>query len=157
MEWYNLLALSLSALALMGSCFTYFVHDKKLKKQQTRLNDLQIKKLQREIKDIDSAQLRVKLINVTQVGHDTRYNGTISLVNYGKAEAMNVEVYAHINDMRSHYNEKHRVIESLLPGEYYEIPIEWSFMCANSIDVFLKWKEVSGKESTYSYSLRPHN
>ena len=51
MEWYNILALSLSALALMGSCFTYFVHDKKLKKQQTLLNDLQIKKLQREIKD----------------------------------------------------------------------------------------------------------
>ena len=156
MEWYNILALSLSALATMGSCFTYFVHDKKLKKQQALLNDLQIKKLQREIKDIDSAQLRAKLINVTQVGHDTRYKGTISLVNYGKAEARNVKVYACVNNMHSHYNEKHRVIESLLQGEYYEIPIEWSFMSANSIDVFLKWKDVSGKESSSSYSLSPH-
>ena len=57
MEWYNILALSLSALALMGSCFTYFVHDKKLKKQQTLLNDLQIKKLQREIKDDELVEI----------------------------------------------------------------------------------------------------
>lgn len=156
MEWYNILALSLSALALMGSCFTYLVHDNKLKKQQALLNDLQIKKLQREIKDNESVELRAKLINVTQVGYDTRYKGTISLMNYGKAEAKDVEVYAYVNDMHSHYNEKRRVIESLLPGEYYEIPIEWSFMCANSIDVFLKWSDVSGKESSSSYSLRPH-
>lgn len=78
MEWYNILALSLSALALMGSCFTYFVHDKKLKKlkkQQTLLNDLQIKKLQREIKDDELVEIRPTLLNVNKSMHTSQVTG----------------------------------------------------------------------------------
>ena len=45
MDYISYISLAVSLLALGGG---YFVHDKRLKKQQTRLNDLNIEKLKRE-------------------------------------------------------------------------------------------------------------
>ena len=153
MEWYNILALSLSALALMGSCFTYFVHDKKLKKQQTLLNDLQIKKLQREIKDDELVEIRPTLVNVNKSMHTSQVTGALLIKNYGRSEATDVEIRAFIKDgMYSHYNEKQRAIKSFLPGQYDEIPVDWGFG-ANTIEVWIGWNDISGKGYFKTYSL----
>lgn len=153
MEWYNILALSLSALALIGSCFTYFVHDKKLKKQQALLNDLQIKKLQREIKDHESIELRPTLINVTKSMHTSQVTGVLLIKNYGRAEATEVEIRAYVNDgMHIHYNEKQRLIKSFLPDQQDEIPVDWGFG-ASTIEVWIGWNDTFGKKCFKSYSL----
>lgn len=153
MEWYNILALSLSALALIGSCFTYFVHDKKLKKQQALLNDLQIKKLQREIKDNESIELRPTLINVTKSMHTSQVTGVLLIKNYGRAEATDVEIRAYVNDgMHIHYNEKQRLIKSFLPDQQDEIPVDWGFG-ASTIEVWIGWNDTFGKKCFKSYSL----
>lgn len=153
MEWYNILALSLSALALIGSCFTYFVHDKKLKKQQALLNDLQIKKLQREIKDNESIELRPTLINVTKSMHTSQVTGVLLIKNYGRAEATEVEIRAYVNDgMHIHYNEKQRLIKSFLPDQQDEIPVDWGFG-ASTIEVWIGWNDTFGKKCFKSYSL----
>lgn len=153
MEWYNILALSLSALALIGSCFTYFVHDKKLKKQQALLNDLQIKKLQREIKDNESIELRPTLINVTKSMHTSQVTGVLLIKNYGRAEATEVEIRAYVNDgIHIHYNEKQRLIKSFLPDQQDEIPVDWGFR-ASTIEVWIGWNDAFGKKCFKSYSL----
>lgn len=153
MEFVNIITLLFSAIALFGSFFTYLVHDKKLKKQQAILNELQIKKLQKEIEEETAVEIRPTLINVVKSMHTNRITGTLSLKNYGKGEAKDVEVYACVNGGRhSHFNTKERRIKSLLPGQYEEISMDWG-IGDDCIDVLLKWCDAKGMEYTSSHSL----
>lgn len=153
MEFMNLMTLLFSAIALLGSLFTYLVHDKKLKMQQAILNELQIKKLQKEIEEEAVVEIRPTLINVVKSMHTNRITGTLSLKNYGKGEAKDVEVYACVNGGRhSHFNTKERRIKSLLPGQYEEISMDWG-IGDGCIEVFLKWCNAKGMECTSSHSL----
>ena len=153
MEFMNLMTLLFSAIALLGSLFTYLVHDKKLKKQQAILNELQIKKLQKEIEEETAVVIRPTLINVVKSMHTNQITGTVLLKNYGKGEAKDVEVYACVNGGRhSHFNTKERRIKSLLPGQYEEISMDWG-IGDGCIKVFLKWCNAKGMEYTSSHSL----
>ena len=153
MEFMNLMTLLFSAIALLGSLFTYLVHDKKLKSQQAILNELQIRKLQKEIEEEASVEIRPTLINVVKSMHTNQITGTVLLKNYGKGEAKDVEVYACVNGGRhSHFNTKERRIKSLLPGQYEEIFMDWG-IGDDCIDVLLKWCDAKGMEYTYSHSL----
>lgn len=153
MEWYNVLTLSLSAFALLGSVFTYLVHDKKLKTQQSILNDLQIKKLKKEIEDGRSVEIRPSLINVKKSYNRSYATGTIFLKNFGKAEARDVIVYTYVQDMYTQLDKREITIKSFLPGEQYEIPVEWSRMGASSIKVMLVWLDVAGIKYSASHTL----
>ena len=153
MGFINLMTLLFSAIALLGSLFTYLVHDKKLKSQQAILNELQIRKLQKEIEEEASVEIRPTLINVVKSMHTNQITGTVLLKNYGKGEAKDVEVYACVNGGRhSHFNTKERRIKSLLPGQYEEISMDWG-LGDDCIDVLLNWRDAKGMEYTYSHSL----
>ena len=153
MEFMNLMTLLFSAIALLGSLFTYLVHDKKLKKQQAILNELQIRKLQKEIEEETAVEIRPTLINVVKSMHTNQITGTVLLKNYGKGEAKDVEVYACVNGGRhSHFNTKERRIKSLLPGQYEEISMDWG-LGDDCIDVLLNWRDAKGMEYTSSHSL----
>ena len=153
MGFINLMTLLFSAIALLGSLFTYLVHDKKLKKQQAILNELQIRKLQKEIEEEASVEIRPTLINVVKSMHTNQITGTVLLKNYGKGEAKDVEVYACVNGGRhSHFNTKERRIKSLLPGQYEEISMDWG-LGDDCIDVLLNWRDAKGMEYTSSHSL----
>ena len=153
MEFVNIMTLLFSAIALLGSLFTYLVHDKKLKKQQAILNELQIRKLQKEIEEEASVEIRPTLINVVKSMHTNQITGTVLLKNYGKGEAKDVEVYACVNGGRhSHFNTKERRIKSLLPGQYEEISMDWG-LGDDCIDVLLNWRDAKGMEYTSSHSL----
>lgn len=153
MEFMNLMTLLFSAIALLGSLFTYLVHDKKLKMQQAILNELQIKKLQKEIEEEAAVEIRPTLINVVKSMHTNQITGTVLLKNYGKGEAKDVEVYACVNGGRhSHFNTKERRIKSLLPGQYEEISMDWG-IGDGCIDVLLNWRDAKGMEYTSSHSL----
>ena len=153
MEFMNLMTLLFSAIALLGSLFTYLVHDKKLKMQQAILNELQIKKLQKEIEEEAAVEIRPTLINVVKSMHTNQITGTVLLKNYGKAEAIDVDVYAYVKGFRhSHFNTKERRIKSLLPGQYEEISMDWG-IGDDCIDVLLKWCDAKRMEYTSSHSL----
>ena len=153
MGFINLMTLLFSAIALLGSLFTYLVHDKKLKSQQAILNELQIRKLQKEIEEEASVEIRPTLINVVKSMHTNQITGTVLLKNYGKGEAKDVEVYACVNGGRhSHFNTKERRIKSLLPGQYEEISMDWG-LGDDCIDVLLNWRDAKGMEYTSSHSL----
>ena len=153
MGFIHLMTLLFSAIALLGSLFTYLVHDKKLKSQQAILNELQIRKLQKEIEEEASVEIRPTLINVVKSMHTNQITGTVLLKNYGKGEAKDVEVYACVNGGRhSHFNTKERRIKSLLPGQYEEISMDWG-LGDDCIDVLLNWRDAKGMEYTSSHSL----
>ena len=52
------LSFLLSILAMLGSIITYFYHDRKIKKQEKKLNDYQLNKF--KIEDIENNKAQIK-------------------------------------------------------------------------------------------------
>jgi hypothetical protein len=82
-EWGGLV---LSTLGIIGSFSAYVHHDKKLKSQEAKLNELQIKQLEKEVANEKKAEMKANILH----GH----NGTarIRFVNAGKVDALNVRI-----------------------------------------------------------------
>ena len=89
MDWIEFVkdwgGLILSALGIAGGVFAYLRHDRKLKLQEKRLNDLQIRQLQKaEAKEL---QADIKC-NV----YRSKSNSIVRIVNAGSADASNVRL-----------------------------------------------------------------
>ena len=81
-DWGGLI---LSALGITGGVFAYLRHDSKLKLQEKRLNDLQIRQLQKaEAKELQA--------NIKCNAYKSKSNSIVRIVNSGPAEASNVRV-----------------------------------------------------------------
>jgi len=79
-------SLILSMLAILGSIFTYFYHDRKIKNQEKRLNEYQLKKF--ELEDIENQKAQIKG-NVTKTGTGNR---ALIIFNAGKSTAYNIRL-----------------------------------------------------------------
>lgn len=76
----------MSALGILGGLWAYFRHDRKLKIQGKKLNELQIRQIQKsEEKDL---QANIKCY----VNHGNKGNAIVKIVNAGPADATNVRV-----------------------------------------------------------------
>lgn len=81
-DWGGLI---LSALGIIGGVFAYLRHDRKLKLQEKRLNNLQIHQLQKaEAKELQ-AEIKCN-------AHRSKSNSIVKIVNVGTADASNVRV-----------------------------------------------------------------
>ena len=80
----EIVSLIISILAILGSLYVYFSHDRKLKKQESKLNELQLS----EIKE--SKEDRMKAIVRMDTSYSSKGNGILYLFNEGKAEARNI-------------------------------------------------------------------
>lgn len=76
----------MSVLGIAWGIYAYLRHDKKLKIQEARLNELQIKQLEKEVANEKKAEMKANIIP----GH----HGTsrIKFVNTGKVDAQNVRI-----------------------------------------------------------------
>lgn len=76
------------ALGAMGlSFFTYFAHDRELKRQEQKINDLQLTALKREEAETKKAKIRGNLIDAPGKG-----NRELRIFNAGQVTARNVKV-----------------------------------------------------------------
>ena len=89
MDWIEFVkdwgGLILSALGITGGVFAYLRHDRKLKLQEKRLNDLQIRQLQK-------AEARELQANIKCNAYRSKTNSIVKIVNAGPANASNVRV-----------------------------------------------------------------
>lgn len=89
MDWIEFVkdwgGLILSALGTTGGVFAYLRHDRKLKLQEKRLNDLQIRQLQK-------AEARELQANIKCNAYRSNSNSIVKIVNAGPADASNVRV-----------------------------------------------------------------
>jgi hypothetical protein len=90
------ISVCISLLALAGTIYTYFRHDKKLKKQQGELNEqgklinkYKIDKIEAEKEDSKKADVKAML---TSTGTGKEKIWTLSIYNNGKADATNVRI-----------------------------------------------------------------
>ncbi len=79
------ISLTLSILAIAGSAFTYFYHDRKIKNQEKKINDYQLKKFESE--DIENKKAQIKGNIITNNGH-----GILKIFNAGKSTARNIRL-----------------------------------------------------------------
>lgn len=82
-EWSSLI---LSVLTILGGLWGYFKHDKKLKSQEKRLNDLQIKQFEKEEAKEKMAEIKANVIRGVKGNHKIRF------INSGKSDAINVRI-----------------------------------------------------------------
>ena len=54
--------LIISILALLASAFTYFKHDKKLKEQERKINEYQLKQIEKEDLESKKAAIRGNIV-----------------------------------------------------------------------------------------------
>ena len=76
----------LSGLVAVGGIFAYFKHDKKLKEQEAKLNELQIRQFEKEEAKEKMAEMKAAII----YGH--KGSAKIRFVNAGKADAKNIKI-----------------------------------------------------------------
>ena len=89
MDWIEFVkdwgGLILSALGIIGGVFAYLRNNRKLKLQEKRLNDLQIRQLQK-------AEARELQADIKCNAYRSKSNSIVKIVNAGPADASNVRV-----------------------------------------------------------------
>ena len=96
----------LSILGIIGGMILYFKHDRKLKKQEEFLNNMQIKQLKRQEEDEKKAIMQCAIID------KTKHERVLRISNIGKADAKNVHVKMFDYD---NHNDKSNFIQGYYP------------------------------------------
>lgn len=81
-----MISIIIAALALAFSCYTFFAHDRRLKKQEQLLNEYQLRLMAQSEEENKKAIIRAKSVKYTG-GKRTLY-----IYNTGKAKASNLKV-----------------------------------------------------------------
>ena len=111
----EVISISLSILAILGSLATYFIHDRKLKKQEQKINDYQLKQ-------IEDAQIESKKAYIIGTTHKNSQSATIlTITNRGRSIARNIRVIG--LDERNYYFYGPDILpyEFLNPGDSFEL------------------------------------
>src|SRR5574344_1630052 len=114
----DIFSIIIATLALALSCYTFFAHDRRLKKQEKLLNEYQLRSLAQSEEDNKKAILRAK------AGKYKRGNRMLYIYNEGRAKARNIkvempdaeQVCASRPDFPLNY-------DALLPGAYREVTL----------------------------------
>lgn len=120
MELNDIVTALLSLVAVIGSIYTYIVHNKRLNNQQRQINDYEIKKLEEE--RLEKKQALVEA-NVYKSGGIWK----MKIFNRGKARATNIRFESKTLDedssIRLNYDLEMYPIPSLLPNDSVEITV----------------------------------
>jgi hypothetical protein len=89
MDWSNFIkdwgAHILSALGILGGLWAYFRHDSKLKDQEKRLNEMQIRQMQKAEAKEQQAEIRCN-------AYKRQANAFVKILNAGPSDASNVRI-----------------------------------------------------------------
>ena len=148
MDYISYISLAISVLASLGGIYTYFAHDKKLKKQQALLNELNIEKLKADNQESKKANVRVSLeedpidqdaiLKYSSLDALSRRSGKLAVINLGKAAATNIVVSLPSN-WRPYCQPIH--IGQLVPNEQRKYNIEWNDRGFFSKTAIVKWDD----------------
>ena len=149
MEWYKSMdcwALILSVLAIAGSVFTYFSHDRKIKRQEAKINEYQLAKLKEEELENKKAQ-----ISGTIVKHE-KGKRVLKIYNKGKAPATNIRVNGIDEERYSVYGLDLLPYELLNPQDFIEITI-YSYFGKHTLNLTYYWDDASQKDNEFRQVL----
>lgn len=141
-------SLIISVLAILGSLLVYVLHDRKLKKQESKLNELQLSEIEMSKED------RIKAIVRMDTCYMSNGKGILFLFNEGQAEARSIS-WLFDNDILENIN-KEDAYERLSPGQ--RIGFNYYFLKRNDekTNVTITWEDdfsTSNKITMTLYAL----
>jgi hypothetical protein len=136
-------SLMLSVLAILGSIFTYFYHDRKIKMQEKRLNDYQLKKYELEDVENQKAQIKGNLIKTTEA------NRSLIIFNAGKSTAHNIRLEL-LSELQGIIGFEFKPFEMLNPQEKTETKFFLATGHAKTIKVKYVWDDNFKKNNEFT-------
>ena len=136
----------LSLIAIVGTIFTYFKHDRKIKAQEKLINDYQLGKIEEEKIQKRQAVVRASLI-VGNKGHRI-----LRIYNKGKATARNVRLI--INDEPDYlYATNPFPFPMLNEGEYVNLNIELHKRLPDDISFEILWDDEYKENNSHAQTV----
>lgn len=132
MELYSLI---ISVFALIASVFTYFKHDKKLKEQERKINEYQLKRIEKE--DIESKKATIRG-NIIQGFNGKR---TLKVYNSGRAAARNIRIDGLDVDCVFYMPQDLFPYELMNPQDYAELTLHLTYGCPSTIKLKYIWDD----------------
>lgn len=144
MELYSLI---ISVLALIASVFTYLRHDKKLKEQERRINEYQLKQIEKEDLESKKAAIRGNIVKGLKGGR------TLKVYNSGRATARNIRIEGLDVNGLIHRADKLFPYELMNPQDYTELTMHLTYGCPSTIKLKYIWDDEFGDNNEFEQVL----
>ena len=132
MELYSLI---ISVLALIASVFTYLRHDKKLKEQERKINEYQLKQIEKENLENKKAAIRGNIVKGLKGGR------TLKIFNSGRATARNIRIDGLDVDGVFYMPQDLFPYELMNPQDYAELTLHLTYGCPSTIKLKYIWDD----------------
>ena len=139
--------LIISILALLASAFTYFKHDKKLKEQERKINEYQLKQIEKEDLESKKAAIRGNIVK------GLKGKRTLKVNNSGRAIARNIRIEGLDVEGLFHRADEVFPYELMNPQDYTEVNIMLFNNCAPAIKLKYILDDESGKNNEFEQVL----
>lgn len=145
-DWGDIL---LSSIVAIGGLCAYINHDKKLKQQEAKLNELQIKQYEKEEAKENMAEMKANIIR------GQRGSAKIRFINAGKADAQNVriEILSPAEEMARIYHSEFGPYNVINPQLYREERLSLSTGHPDTIDLKITWDDEFQKNRFVTLSV----
>lgn len=142
----DIISIALSAFAILLTIIMYFKHDKRLKKQEEKLNAYQLKKNDEEESENKKAQIRGNIVK------GNKGSRVLKVFNSGKALARNIRV-VYLGDMENIIpRDDHFPYELLNPQDNSEIFLLLS-EGASKLNIKFIWDDDFKKDNEFVQML----
>lgn len=144
----DLWSLVISILALIASCFTYFKHDKKLKEQERKINEYQLKQIEAEVEESKKAVIRGNIVK-----GEKGSARILKVYNSGRATARNIRVEGLEVNGVIHRSYDIFPYELMNPQDYTELTIYIAMGYPPTIKLKYIWDDESGVNNEFEQVL----
>ena len=142
----ELASLILSIIALLGSLATYIVHDRKIKKQEAKINEYQLAKIKEEEEDSKKAQVCGNIIKYD------KGKRVLKVYNKGKAPANNIRIEG--IDENMFFDGTELLPFGLLnPQEAFELTFNIYNINQHILKITIHWDDLSHNDNTFTQQL----
>lgn len=139
-------SLILSIIALLGSLATYIVHDRKIKKQEAKINEYQLAKIKEEEEDSKKAQVCGNIIKYD------KGKRVLKVYNKGKAPAKNIRIEGIEENM--FFDGTELLPFGLLnPQEAFELTFNIYNINQHILKITIHWDDLSHNDNTFTQQL----
>lgn len=137
----------ISILALVASVYTYFSHDRKIKKQEVVLNEYQLNKYKEEEIENKKAQVRGNIIKCD------KGKRVLKIYNRGKVAANNIRIEGIDEKYMSIYGMELLPYESLDPQDHFDMSIFVSVSSPKTLKLKYLWDDETQNNNEFTQVL----
>jgi len=140
---WNIISSALSLLAIVLTLIMYFMHDKRLKRQEEKLNSYQLKKITNEESENKKALIKGNIVK------GDKGRRTLKVFNAGKSIAYNVKL-EFLSNTDSFFNCTNPFPYELMnPQDYTEMIFHLTMNCPDTIKVRFIWNDDFKSENEF--------